>query len=482
MKRVGIACTTIFHYIHFQQIAEELTYKGFLVKFIIYTPRYVKNRYSRLQNFFEEKSVQFCSFEELFDHKVQFDVILAPYFLPGFQLLNSNIKKVRCLYGYAKDCWNYAEWNKGFDLILSYGPYAEKRLSHYTHVVNIGHPRIRNEYKEVLVDIKGDIFEKTKESKPVLLYSPTWANLSSLEAFVENIESFQGDFVTIVKLHHGNVLSDNTSIWRSLKDSKDLYLFDERTDLFDLLYHTDVVLSDYSGAIFDAMLFRKPIILIDTLQKNIMDTGKINLYNMQNIALYRNDSKLNNKLSLDIAVRQILPHAYDTDVIKKLIKDALLEKNIPYEKLLSELYSFEDDQASKRAASSIENLLQTGVYKKNLEEDYYVIDTERILLFIQQNKEEEISIWGAGHLGQIIYFWLRGKGIKINRIYDSDQKKNGKKIHDLIIEFPKLKGKILTTVASHQVEIKEKLIKNGLREDIDFISVFRRVNEHEYNK
>ncbi|MBU8881192.1 CDP-glycerol glycerophosphotransferase family protein [Bacillus sp. FJAT-29790] len=479
MKKIGVACTTIFHYVHFKWIAKELSSNGFSVVYIIYTPRHVNERFERLEKFFRDNGIKYCSFEDLFNGKASYDIILAPYFLPGFQLLNPHIKKVRGLYGYAKDRWNYAEWNEGFDLVLSYGRYAEQRLSRYGRVVNIGHPRKRAAYAERLIDIHGKVFEKTNKSKPVLVYCPTWANLSSLNTFAQYIEDFRNKFNIIVKLHHGNVLSDHASTWQSIINTKELFLFDEQTDLFDLLYHADAVLSDHSGAIFDAMLFRKPIILIDIIDENINNTGLANLNNMQNVALYNREKKSFEELSLDIAVRQILPHAQKSKDLILLINNTLEAKGIPYEELLSELYSFEDNQAPKRAVQAINELLDLPVDREKKNESYFIIDSNKIIEFIEKNKHEHVSIWGAGEMGQIIYAWLKGQGYSIDRIYDVDNNKHGKVIDEIIIESPKIIGKTIITVASHQQEIINTLKNSGLKEGFDYITVFRSVDRND---
>lgn len=469
LNRIGITCTTIFHYIHFRYIAEELSNHGYQVKYIIYTPKFTNNRYEKLYQYFTDNSIPFCDFEELFQ-KENFDIILAPYFMPGFQLLSPEIKKVRVLYGYAKDRWNYAEWNEGFDLILAYGPYSEERLSRYANVISIGHPRYRQSYLKNLTDITGKQFVKIHD-KPVLLYCPTWNDLSSLNLFVKNKEIFEREFTVIVKLHHGNVLSDNQQIWKSLKLTSNVYLFDECTDLFDLLAQCDIVLSDYSGAIFDAMLFRKPIVLLDSLAEDINDTGNININKMRNIAKYNREIE-NNVPSLDIAVRQYLPHANNFAQLIELLKQQVREKNISYEHLIPKLYSYEDHLAPQRAVKALESLKNSKSDIK-VDRSFYIIDEEKIINFVKKNKGREIAIWGAGEIGQIVSAWLKKQGVIISCFMDIDPKKQGKIINGIKVIPIDTKKKILITAANYQKEITQKLLNQGLRINEDFISVFR---------
>lgn len=475
-KRIGITCTTVFHYIHFHRIAEELERRGYEVEYIIYTPYHINNRVMRLIQSFKEYQVPFYGFEELFLNKRKYDVLLAPYYMPGFQLLNKDIKKIRLLYGYAKDRWNYAEWNKGFDLVLSYGDYATQRLSKYTEVVNIGHPRQRDKYKSRVKDIRGQVISKSLfNNDRVLLYCPTWADLSSLQVFMDNVKQLTQEFKVIVKLHHGNILSGNNGIWESLINEGNVYLFDEFTDLFDLLQFADLVLSDYSGAIFDAMLFKIPIVLLDVIDESITDTGVVNLNKMQNISVY--DEETSKNMSLDIKIRKTMPHIRQMDDLLNVLKNAYEEKKVPYLDLLDELYSYQDNKASERGAEAIINLINTEKNHFDDDDSFHIIDEEKLNKFLKSNANNSVNIWGAGLSGQIILAFLQKKGVTINRIMDIDQAKVGKELFGLTIEEPVLEKNIIITVTGDGLkQIQNQLIDKGLIEGVDYISIFKEMD------
>lgn len=479
LKQIGIACTNIFHYIHLKRIAIELRKNEMEVMFIIYTPRHVNGRFEKLEEYFQNNDINYCSFEEVFGNQISFDMIIAPYFLPGFQLLDNKIIKVRCLYGYAKDRWNYAEWNKGFDLILSYGPYAEKRLSKFSKVINIGHPRNRVNYKQEILDIQGKLFSRKLVKKPVVVYCPTWADLSSLNLFSTSLEKLKENYTVLIKLHHGNVLSDNKIKMDEFLKSEDVFIFDEQYDLFDLLSQCDAVISDHSGAIFDAMLFKKPIVLLDPYQ-NKVNTGFTNLQNMKNIAVYTKEKEDESNLeSLDIKVRNILPHTQDINRLQDLIETSMKNEEVPYSGLLKELYSFNDSKAPKRAVNALKEILASTEIQSKDAKDFHILDDEKIDHFILRNKNDHLTIWGAGEIGQVLYSWITAKGFNISSIYDSDINKHGKLVQNTEVIPPQVKGKILITVASHQKEIISFLENAGLRSGEDFISVFRSVNSNE---
>ncbi|KGR76481.1 CDP-glycerol glycerophosphotransferase family protein [Ureibacillus sinduriensis] len=470
-KRIGLTCTTVFHYVHFSGIAKELEKMGYQVEYIIYTPYHINERVERLIEVFEQNNITYCGFEQLFDKTVEFDALLAPYYMPGFQLLDKDLIKIRGLYGYAKDSWNYAEWNKGFDLVLSYGPYATKRLTAFAEVADIGHPRLTGNYLKTVIDINGNelSIEKLTDRK-TLVYCPTWADLSSLDIFVENVVSLTKEFNVIVKLHHGNVLSGNNEKWEALKNIDTLYLYDEFTNLFDLLQFADIILSDYSGAIFDAMLFKKPIVLLDIIDENILDTGSVNLDKMANISLYNNVDVTN--ISLDIQIRDILPHVKDpSELLPTLI--TALDMDIPYLELLNELYTYQDSLANERAAKAIHLAMSQEKKHWDNDESFHIIDEEAIKNFLNHNKND-LSVWGAGLSGQIIVSWLKGNNIAINRLMDADTFKQGKEFLNYKIEKPIVeKGIIITVTGKGLKAIRELCSKSGLQEGKDFISIFK---------
>lgn len=471
--KIGITCTTVFHYIHFQRIAEQLTKEGFEVVYVIYTPYHINDRVERLVEMFDKENINYIGFKDLFLNLYKLDAILAPYYLPGFQLIDKSIKKIRLLYGYAKDRWNYAEWNKGFDLVLTYGNYSANHIKQYTEVFNIGHPRQRLNYKETVKDLKDQtIMKETFENKKVLLYCPTWADLSSLQLFMESVVNLSKEYKVIVKLHHGNVLSGNNGIWQALYEQSNVFLFDEYTDLFDLLQFADIVLSDYSGAIFDAMLFKLPIVLIDVIDESIKDTGSVNLKKMQDISIY-DDTQVEN-ISLDIRIRDIMPHVRSLEELHTTLNKMYNEKQVPYKHLLDELYSFQDDQAPKRATKAIIELMRKEKENFDNDDSFHILNEKKIESFLNLKKGSNFKIWGAGLTGQILLAWLQNKEINVDGFMDIDDVKIGKEVFGLSISKPELTENILIAVPGIGLtQISKQLSEYGFIEGIDFISIFK---------
>jgi len=434
---VGFACTTIFHYLHMRRIS---SYFGDRSIFIISTPKYTNNRYERLLNYFTEKHINFCDANDVISGQVIVRSIVAPYFLPFFSFIDPNIFRIRILYGYAKDAWNYAEWNKGFDLIFAYGPYSYQRLRNFSKTISIGHPRYRLERStHEIYDVTGRSLSAwiASSNSKIILYCPTWGDLSSLNWFNTAIHELSQGFKVIIKLHHGIVLSKeyNELQLNNLEDDR-LFICDETVDLFELFPVCDIVISDYSGAIFDAMLVNKKIVLVNSLPEDINDTGVLNIKKMGNVAEL-NDKNINKNGSLDIQIRKVLPNTDNPLCLTELVKDVLLKPVIDYSQINADLYSHQDEYASFRAFTEINNLIKEGVpNKRDISPKYIAFDKERLVRFVEKNRNKSYVIWGAGDYGQLIVSWLLFIGVRVKAIIDSDSRKQGKVLFGIPICSP----------------------------------------------
>lgn len=188
-----------------------------------------------------------------------FDIIVCqtPFFrIEAFE----KTKIVMIQYGYAKEPHNYGAWRSLADLCLTYGDYATKKISYFCTAISVGNPR----YDSWIVPEKilackrkysGKLYPKLK----TILYVPTWGDLSSIDRFLDSILNLSENYNVILKLHHNTDLLENT---RKNKINERVNCYGANDDLIELINIADVVISDYSGAIFDAVYFNKPIILL----------------------------------------------------------------------------------------------------------------------------------------------------------------------------------------------------------------------------
>lgn len=475
-KKIGFLCTTIFHYHHFKRIASYFKDNAI---FIISTPKIVNKRYQRLESYFQQHNVNYCNVSQLIKGEIDIDVVVSPYYMPVFSLMDEEIFRVRMLYGYAKDAWNYADWNKGFDLILVYGPYAERKLRKMAPTIVVGHPRFQNlpdgKLNNEVYSINNEPLSSWLSSKKVVLYCPTWGEISSIYQIEAIINEVTSEYDLIIKLHHGNVLSDRIDIG-SYVNNKSVFICDERTDLFDIFPVVDIVLSDYSGAIFDAILAKKKVVLIDSLNESIVNTGVANLRKMTNIARYEENSKNNQEESLDIMIRNYIPHISNVNELKRMISQELNKKYSFPEQIYYDLFSYIDGNGAKRAAEEIEKWSQNHAYRKR-DSFFELINKDLLKKFTQSNHTFKFVIWGAGELGQMFYHWLIKNKLKVSHFIDVDPNKQGKYVEGVkVTSLDTLNEihnhKIIIASYAARDEIKNILLSKNLVEERDFVLPF----------
>ncbi|ABB15698.1 CDP-glycerol--poly(glycerophosphate) glycerophosphotransferase [Carboxydothermus hydrogenoformans] len=249
---IGFLMNTKFHYTLYEPIIKHLNKSDYR---IILTEGYVRN-VREARKFLTEKGIEFWQMIDKTEQnliKENIKVFLGPFFFPTVYRLKPEAHHFRMVYGLAKDGWNYAWWNIFFDLIFVYGDYDAEKLSFYAPVVKAGNPRFDRWFKGEVVEDK--VLELAK-GRPVILYLPTYGELSSWGYYQKALEDLSERYLVIAKLHHGLKVAEGNKI----------VIRDESADLLSLLKIADVVISDYSGAIFDAMLAGKKILLFNLPQ------------------------------------------------------------------------------------------------------------------------------------------------------------------------------------------------------------------------
>ena len=198
-------------------------------------------------------------------------------------------KLVSIQYGLAKERHDYGEWRSLADMNLMYGMYSTDIVSHYAPSYAIGNPKFDNwrEYqtKDIINTFKKSL--KIPATKKVILYMPTWGELGSFEELCGNLSALQDDYYILLKMHHNNehALKNWVDIAHQNKISN---IFHGNYDQLKLLAIADIVISDFSGAIFDAMYANKPIILFQSQVENKISVQKFDLTSIE----YRERAKI----------------------------------------------------------------------------------------------------------------------------------------------------------------------------------------------
>ena len=178
---------------------------------------------------------------------VRCDIELSPYPYATRNVCHAKWR-VRFMYGLAKEAWNFSlENNVYYDFALTYGDYDSRVLSAYTTPVCIGNPKITKVAPSSRV--RGD--------RQVLLYLPTYGPTSSIEAVCSIQKQLKAQYRVIAKAHHGTTYLEPERVTQLQSWVDELAHHD--TSLSSLLARADVVLSDGSGAIFDAIAAGVPI-------------------------------------------------------------------------------------------------------------------------------------------------------------------------------------------------------------------------------
>jgi len=175
-----------------------------------------------------------------------YKIAFYPY-LPYYLEVKSDYK-FRYQYGMAKPNWNLDSWSRNFDFVFCNGLYDSSVLAAYTQTEIVGMIKYAN-------------FKRKKHNtvKYNLLYLPTYGNESSIELVMNHIEELSDTFNMKVKLHHGTSFLEHDRV--SLVKSHVPDVLDHKASLVNLIKEADVILSDGSGAIFDALFTDTPIVI-----------------------------------------------------------------------------------------------------------------------------------------------------------------------------------------------------------------------------
>jgi len=191
-----------------------------------------------------------------------FDILICqtPFFrIEAF----SKTKIVMVQYGYAKEPHNYGAWRAFADLCLTYGPYANRKIEPFCPAVPVGNPRFDVWHQDSFHQrAKASHSAHIDPSRKTVLYLPTWGELSSVDQYLETVYSLASKYNVLLKMHHNTQLLEPDRAAKVTAGA--IRHYGANDDLLELLSVADIVISDYSGAIFDAIYCGKPVVLANT--------------------------------------------------------------------------------------------------------------------------------------------------------------------------------------------------------------------------
>ncbi|PID02603.1 hypothetical protein CSV67_08180 [Sporosarcina sp. P2] len=392
MKKIGLFCSTIFHFYLYENIVKFNSQNDF----IFITPVFdVKSVENEITTFIEKQGFTLVQEDEVISNNFWIDLLISPYWRPSFELYSVQIQMVRVMYGYAKDNWNYADWNENYDLILGYGPYAQRNLSNY-NCISVGNPRYMPTEKkeEVLIDSCGrNISYYINSSKPTILFAPTWGELSSHDSIAPYFLRLSKSYNLIIKAHHLLKLEERQDFVQLVKEFKIFYC-NERIDIFSLIPYTDILISDYSGAIFDGVLAGVPVALLNNQKHSEISSGLESI-----VRAILKVISLNDLISCKQDINNVLN---DTTYIEKI---EFLQRQL-FSNVGQPLKMMENIQ------ESLSNGCETS--RKKLK-----VNKRKVLMNLLKNKVQNIVICGGGEYGRSLVLLLQKYGVTIDFIIDN---------------------------------------------------------------
>jgi hypothetical protein len=213
-----------------------------------------------------------------------FDVIICQ--TPFSQM--EKIKKSRIAmiqYGYAKAEHNFGKWRAAANLCMVYGEYAASQIRSMCPVSITGNPAFDKWYDPTFHKAAQEKYEARLDPlKKTILYAPTWGDISTSHIYLNEVLSLTDEYNLVLKIHHNTDFLEKRK--RALMMIHSPIALGANTSLLELIAISDLVLSDYSGAIFDALHCKRPVILLQNpIPKRISD--KIDLHSLEHSARHQ---------------------------------------------------------------------------------------------------------------------------------------------------------------------------------------------------
>jgi len=243
-------------------------------------------------------------------------------------------------------------WTIVFDAVLCYTRREAELLSAYTKTFVVGPMKYKG-------------FEKCAErpnDKPVLLYLPTFGDISSVDSIEDALKSLKDEYHIVVKAHHTTQhREDERNRIDVLKSNSDEY-YDQSTDLVQLLKRVDVVLSDNSGSIFEAIYAEVPVA--------IYNEGTLNNRKLGNV----------NTLQYKLVEKGTIPYTDNINEVGSILKKAI-------EKREAQRAEKADFSKEKDVTKEFVDTMKLFLKEDRSKSDYYAMHDVIRNKFLNQKKE-----------------------------------------------------------------------------------------------
>lgn len=305
----------------------------------------------------------------------RYKIIVSVWLVPPLDSLSfddwfSEKKSVRVLYGTMKNLATFAPWTANFDKVLAYGDYSQKYLCQLSESHIVGNPKFDDWFGNTLDDKAINILRtKLDPNKQTVLYLPTHSNLSSLPKFGDAVRDLKSSYNVLIKFHNHNHLTESEAVRKIIAD-KDLFTFNSKDDILTLFAVADIVISDASSVVAEAVLVDKPLVILDTTSDK--DFWNRHLFGPEfngfwhSGGLVSSNSMSERVKKQDEAISKVISNS---DELMAAVMTAESDGMLYAEnrkKLKSELFSFNDGKCGERAARIIKDFLREEKPEKPL--------------------------------------------------------------------------------------------------------------------
>jgi len=357
-----------FHFFLYQRIAHFLAGE---VEFVLDTQEIarapLRGRLSEtFRSFLERSAVPYRIYNRTtapVDFFNRYDVLVANTFSDTLALeANQRRKKVRLMYGYAKELWNFGVWSRHFDLTFTFGEYAERMLEPLSRCVSVGVPQFDAWFADKRPRRRYDreILPGIDTAKQTLLYLPTHGDLASLPHVAAELTEAAQYFNVIVK-PHSLTLAWEPEFLAPYRDRPGVMLLDDFLDTAEVLRYADVVLSDNSGAIFDALLVDVPIVILDFWQQPYFAEShrvleKLDATRWRIPLTHAGSIEQRVKSDPDLSIGEIVTKPSDIAGALERVFITHRQRSKTREQLRIRLFKYRDGRSSERVATALRAL------------------------------------------------------------------------------------------------------------------------------
>ena len=245
-----------------------------------------------------EVDIRYIDKRELRDLDGTADVIICQTpVLPQVGLAKTLV--VAQQYSLAKERYQYGVWRSLADLNLMYGPHSLECVRGFCNAVAVGNP---------LFDADAAVDADLEAIDGAIVYLPTHGSLSSVRAMADRLAGIESPVV--VKFHHMADRAERDAVpatWTVL---------DADRPPVSVLRAARAVITDFSGAAFDAAWARRPLVVIDGVDETGADAHRLSDSDRNRSALASLSARLDDSISLDDALALATERAGDDEAYR----------------------------------------------------------------------------------------------------------------------------------------------------------------------